>query len=136
MAYAELFNDSYERNILNNGEEFFGLFYRIFLSQSTKAKAAFEKVDMEKQQQMMKASVMVLVSFHSTGHADEGIRQLSRIHNNRHISPDLYQAWMDSLINTLERSDPLHTDEHALAWQKTLAPGIQFMKTAASSYVA
>ena len=42
--------------------------------------------------------------------------------------PELYEAWLDSLIATARESDPDFDDELELAWRVVLAPGIAYMK--------
>ena len=57
----------------------------------------------------------------------------SELHNttvkkNAAIPPDLYDVWLECLMQTLKEFDPEYSSEVELSWRVVLAPGITYMK--------
>ena len=46
----------------------------------------------------------------------------------RGIAPELYEEWLESLIQTVREFDLEFTDEVELSWRVVLSPGITYMK--------
>lgn len=58
MNVIQVFNDSYERCIANQG--FFDLFYKNLWSKSTSFRQKFDDVDMHQQVRMLRGSIVFL----------------------------------------------------------------------------
>jgi hemoglobin-like flavoprotein len=44
------------------------------------------------------------------------------------IRPDLYQSWLDCLVNAAREFDPAFSPEIEEAWRKVLMPGIERLR--------
>jgi hemoglobin-like flavoprotein len=45
------------------------------------------------------------------------------------IKPELYDLWLDRLVQAVEEFDPMFNMEIEIAWRRLLQPGIDFMKS-------
>ncbi len=132
MNYEEIFDHSYER-VKNNtvdGKSFFDAFYGNFLALSPEAAEYFKHVDMKKQIRMMEKSFYSLFIFYATQNANDYLEATARRHSESDlgISLNLFDAWMDAIINTVREFDPRYTSEIGLSWRIVLAPGMTYMK--------
>ena len=126
--FNELFNDSYEF-VLNNSDEFFDRFITTFINSSPLIKEAFRNTDMDNQKSMLKKAITHMVIFFTTKRASPYLIAISKAHINTHnIAPHLYENFINTLISTLDEIEPHFSNETAVAWRITLAPGIEFMK--------
>lgn len=128
MNYDKIFNDSYERISLNL-HEFFDVFYQHFINKSEEIKKLFAEADMNLQKEMLSASLTYMISFSATKQASDYLKNIAEIHRNKlKISPQMYETWMDSLIETLAILDKQFDQNVELAWRVVLGSGIEFMK--------
>lgn len=132
MNYEEIFDRSYERikNSTVDGKTFFGAFYENFLALSPIAAKQFANADMKKQITMMEKSFYGLFIFYATQNANDYLESIAKRHSHfdLNISLELFDAWLDALIQTVEQFDEHFTDEIALSWRVVLAPGMTYMK--------
>ncbi len=130
--YLELFLDSLYRAWVDpeQQQDFLTRFYETFMARSSEIADHFARTDMERQKAMLAQSIHEMVEFSTTRVASERLRQVAIRHNRRErdVVPELYEAWLDSLIATARESDPDFDDELELAWRVVLAPGIAYMK--------
>jgi hemoglobin-like flavoprotein len=126
----KIFHDSFARCTQEDG--FFKRFYDIFVNSSDEVKAKFENTDMEKQVKMLTSS------FYSTKLAtsestviQENLKKLATIHSNkeRDIRPELYDLWLDALIQTVREFDSKFSYAVETVWREKMTPGIEFMKS-------
>lgn len=125
----EQFNDSLNRCTAKG--DFTEKFYARFMTASPAAAEKFRGVDMRKQQRMLRGSLyMMLSAAHGKSDGLEHLDQIARQHSrsDRDIGPELYDVWLDSLIETVRESDPRATPEVEAAWRAVLRAGIEFMK--------
>lgn len=120
----KLFNDSFERCIVD--KKFLDRFYEFFISSSDEIKGKFKSTDMEKQKEMLLASLAYIM------YADKNpdpLYKIAQSHSkkNLNIKPELYINWMDSMIEAVKTTDPEFNEEVEAAWRDTLKPGIDFM---------
>ena len=128
LDFNELFNDSYEY-VQNNNREFFDLFYLNFTNSSPLIEKAFKNTNMENQKAMLETAITHMVMFFTSKRASKYLIDTASLHKERYqIDFILYELFLDSLINTLEKFDPNFNNQTAVAWRITLAPGIEFMK--------
>ena len=132
MNYEEIFDHSYERvkNTVVDGKPFFDVFYDNFLRLSPTAAEHFSGVDMKKQIRMMEKSFYSLFIFYATQNANDYLEATARRHSQMDlsISLDLFDTWMDAIIETVKTFDSRYNNEIGLSWRIVLAPGISYMK--------
>ena len=111
-------------------QSFFARFYERFTGSDERIAALFEGTDMGYQVKMLKDSLSELREFSISLKSNNYIVTLARIHGvrGRQISPDSYDTWLDTLVETVVEIDPECGLQTELAWRLVLAPGIAFMK--------
>ncbi len=127
-----LFNDSYERvsNMGENNNLFFDCFYEKFLGASSEIRDKFKNTDMKKQKLMLRSSILYIMQLFSTHEIHESMEEIAVKHDRKHmdIRPELYDIWIECLIDTVSELDPYFDDRIELAWRMVFSPGITFMK--------
>lgn len=124
---VELFNDSLERC---QGGPFLERFYELFLASSDEVRKKFAGVDMRNQQRMLKVSLYMLMLASQKGvGGEEYIEKVAQRHSRkeRDISPQLYEVWLDCLMQAVGECDPYFNADVERAWRDVLKPGIEFM---------
>jgi len=125
----ELFNDSLERCTGRPG--FLDRFYELFMASSEEVAAKFKHTDFRKQKKALRVSLykMMLVREGNAG-ADADLERLAQLHSRRQLDvrPELYELWLDRLIQAVREFDPLFSGETEKAWRNVMRPGIEFMK--------
>lgn len=132
MSYETLFDASYHRVIASerDGVDFFEAFYQRFLCASPVVGEKFSSTDMAHQRKMLKKSFYSLVAFYASGSVDSVLEKIAESHSVRvlDIPPELYDIWLECLIETVARFDDAFHDEVELAWRLVLCPGIVYLK--------
>lgn len=125
----ELFNDSVER--CSRTPEFLSRFYTLFLASSDTVAKKFERTDLRKQARMLKASLYVMMLASDDSERMAYLERLARRHGRAEldISPELYDLWLDRLVQAVREFDPMFDAETEAAWRGVLQPGIEFMKS-------
>ena len=130
--YLTFFCESYDRIMATDAErdEFLDAFYDSFTSRSGDIAAKFAHTDMNRQKQMLHQSLQHMLDFSVQRRASEELRRTAERHSASQvdINPDLYDLWLDSLVESASLFDPNFTEEVELAWRVVLAPGIAYMK--------
>ena len=130
--YVDVFNASYGRAVGNSGynRDFIGRFYEIFLSKSDQIAARFEGADMSAQKTMLHDSLQYMVDFFSSRRTNAYLERIAEIHSrSQHDIPsEMYDTWLESLIEALREFDPELDEQVELAWRLVLSPGITYMK--------
>jgi hypothetical protein len=59
------------------------------------------------------------------------LERLARMHSRAEldIKPELYDLWLEKLVQSARESDPMFDVETETAWHRVLQPGIEFMKS-------
>lgn len=132
MNVEQIFDGSFERVSTEsiNGNSFFADFYNRFLASDIRIKQRFEHTDMEAQKSMLRKSFYSLFSFYISADTDYLLKKIAYTHSRTQldIPPDLYDIWLESLIESVRLYDPEFNDDVELAWRLVLTPGIVFMK--------
>ncbi|WP_341936423.1 globin [Marinimicrobium sp. C2-29] len=132
MSYEQLFDESYERVVLETrkGQTFFEAFYQRFLASSPQVRQKFRHTDMARQRSMLKKSFYNLMAFYASGSVDSVLEHIALSHSRKglDIAPELYDLWLDCLTATVESYDPAFDESVELAWRLVLSPGITYMK--------
>lgn len=132
MSYETLFDASYQRVMAaeRQGLDVFEAFYRRFLMASPIVREKFRFTDMQRQRKMLRKSFYSLVAFYASGSADCVLEKIANTHDARHLDiwPELYDLWLECLIETVAEFDDDFYDDIELAWRLVLSPGIVYMK--------
>lgn len=127
--YVDTFEASLSR-VVATKNEFFDLFYDLFIAANDEVGAKFEGVDLERQKKVLRESLQKLLMFFVNHEVTPYLEKLARTHSksDRDIRPELYELWLETLIETARRTDPDFTPGVELSWRLVLAPGIEYMK--------
>jgi len=113
---------------------FFEGFYDSFIGSSDEVKEKFKNTDMERQAKMLQDSLYVMAVAAQGGKnspARSFLPGLAEKHSRKglDIRPELYDLWLDALLETVKGHDPECSPEVEAAWRATLASGIEYMRS-------
>ena len=121
-------SQSYHRCLHSEG--FTDTFYELFLAKSTEVAEKFRATDFIRQKRMLRESLLMMVMFNRDpeGVAEE-MNELAERHSRRglDIPSHLYDLWLDSLCEAVERHDREHTADLANKWRAAMRDGIDFL---------
>lgn len=126
---VEKVNESYKRCL--EKADFFVDFYKNFAGKGPHIVERFAKTNMERQMNALRFGLQYMIMFASGSKiAAAKIEDLATTHdrNHRNIGPELYDAWTESLLETVQTHDPQFSDELAMNWRNVLGHGIRRMK--------
>ncbi len=110
---------------------FLDLFYEKFLASSPKIREKFKDTDFVRQKRALKASLHMILLAASDEGADPGkyLRDVAEKHSARqlNVGAELYDLWLDSLLETVEECDPEYTPEVRKAWEEVMMVGIHYL---------
>jgi len=115
----------------DNEPRFLDIFYDRFLASSPKVKEKFANTDFAKQKRLLRASFYLIVL--AAEDPDKGperyLQYLAERHSakNLNVGSELYDLWLDSLLETVEECDPEYSPEVAQAWEQMMEIGIDYM---------
>jgi hemoglobin-like flavoprotein len=112
----------------NNDPGFLDRFYDRFLSSSPKVREKFVGTDFSRQKRMLQASLQLLL----VAAQDDGKRPTPYLDEvaARHsasqmaIGAELYDLWLDALLDTVGETDPDWSPALAEAWERVMTFGI------------
>jgi hemoglobin-like flavoprotein len=109
---------------------FFDAFYQRFLASSPVIRAKFAATDMLAQKHLLRAGILNLV-LHARGMSDAKLRALGQSHSREgfDIRPELYDLWLDALLQTVAEHDREVRAEDLTAWREVLGKGIALIKS-------
>jgi hemoglobin-like flavoprotein len=110
---------------------FIDRFYQRFIATSPEVAEAFEHTDLERQRRALSSSLYALVLAIEGGDAAvEYLDRIARKHarNELDIRPELYDVWLDCLVDTVRECDPEFSQQVERLWRDALAFGVEFMK--------
>ncbi|TRX74256.1 globin [Pseudomonas mangiferae] len=110
--------------------DFFDDFYRHFLASSPQVREKFLNTDMKAQKQLLRQGILNLVMY-ARGMPDTKLRALGCSHARGalDIRPELYDLWLDALVQTISEHDKQFDTETRVAWREVLAKGINIIKS-------
>jgi hemoglobin-like flavoprotein len=125
----ELFNDSIER--CSGKPEFLSRFYALFLASSSAVAKKFETTDLRRQARLLRTSLYIMMLSGGDSERTVHLERLAQLHSRTQmdIKPELYDLWLDRLMQAVEEFDPMFNMEIEIAWRRLLQPGIEFMKS-------
>ena len=126
---VELFNDSIER--CSCRPEFLRRFYTLFLASSDTVAKKFKRTDLRKQARLLKTSLYIMMLASGESERIVHLERLAKLHSRAEldIKPELYDLWLDRLVQAVKEFDPMFDMETETAWWRMRQPGIEFMKS-------
>jgi len=126
------FEESYWRAATEtvDGRVFADSFYDRFLARSEDARKLFEGTDFQIQKRMFTLAILYVSSAYEKPRSGRVLEQLARRHRNVGVSPEMFDLWMDCLLETVRAFDPEWNEEIAEAWRVVMAPGISHLARA------
>lgn len=132
MDLMEKFNDSFQTVLGNDqaAEQFFELFYKNFMGKSPEIQEKFADTDFQRQIKMLRVSLNYMVNFFVSKKSSQYLEEIAALHGKveRDIKPEMYELWIESLMETLIDLYPQFDRTVELAWRIVLAPGVAYMK--------
>ncbi|MBT6154653.1 MAG: globin [Planctomycetaceae bacterium] len=123
-------NSSYGRCCVQ--KEFFDLFYETFMGKSPAIAEMFAHTDMTAQKIVLRTGIAHLISYaKGKGIAKRKLEELGERHDRDHlaIKPEMYEMWVDSLLEAVQEFDPKYEAGAEEAWRYVLARGIELMNS-------
>lgn len=122
---------SYER-CCQQGSAIFDAFYAHLADRLPGVGSMFAHTDMHKQNELIRQGILALIDY-ATGQ-DAAKRELQRLgilhgRTRLNVEPELYDGWVDALMEMVSEYDGQHTAEIESAWREVVAPGIELMKS-------
>jgi len=123
------FDESLRR--CNSNPDFLDRFYDKFLTSSPKVRKKFAHTDFVVQKRALRASLhlMPLAAADPENGPGRYLRDLAGRHSQTQldIGAELYDLWLDSLLETVRECDPKISPEVESAWEDVMMVGIQYM---------
>ncbi|MFN0171339.1 MAG: globin [Bryobacteraceae bacterium] len=123
------FEESLARCSGNPG--FFDRFYGLFMASSPKVAEKFANTDFGRQKRALEESLhtMLLAARDEPSQAGPYLRDLAERHSSRdlNIGAELYDYWLDSLLETVQEFDPQFDPSVYQAWEKVMMQGIAYL---------
>lgn len=127
--HYELVNTSYGRCVSSTG--FFETFYRLLLASHPDIPPMFANTDFERQNELLRASLGVMVSLRrQEGAGYQILEEVRRSHcrSRMNVRPELYSFWVDCLIESVKRHDPKFDQTLEAAWRDVISKGVDYIK--------
>ena len=123
------FDESLRR--CDNEPRFLDIFYERFMASSPKVEEKFADTDFDRQKRVLRASfyLILLAAEDPEKGPERYLGYLAERHSakNLNIGSELYDLWLDSLLETVEQCDPEYGPEVEQAWEQMMEIGIDYM---------
>jgi hemoglobin-like flavoprotein len=131
QAVLDTFDKSLDR--CTSRPEFLDLFYERFLGSSPKVREKFKNTDFVHQKRALRASLHLILLAAEEPDKDPGryLADVAERHGARdlNIGAELYDLWLDSLLETVEECDPEFSLDVRKAWEEVMMVGIHYLCT-------
>ena len=128
FAIENIFKHSLHK--CEQNEKFLTRFYEHFIASSPRVAEKFVNTNFEHQIGAMRLSLrmMAMASVQSDA-ADLYLEYIAKRHDRHHlnIEPELYDNWLESLIDTAREFDDEFDEEVEKAWRSVMRYGIDYM---------
>ncbi len=125
------FHMSYRRALQTKieGASFIDSFYSLFLSRSEHAATLFAGIDLIKQKSMILVALALVINpdVVESGPDNELLTGFAIIHQRLGVGSDLYEIWVNSMLETVKLYDSQYNSEVETAWKVALQVGVEFM---------
>ena len=123
------FDESLER--CTASAEFTDRFYERFLASSPKVRQRFANTDFARQKRALRSSLnlMLLVAADEEKGPARYLNDIAERHSKRDldIGAELYDLWLDALLETVKECDPQFSPEVEHAWERVMMVGISYL---------
>lgn len=125
----QIFEQSLRR--CDSNPAFLDIFYEHFLASSPKIKERFANTDFHRQKRLLRASfyLILLASEDPVDGPERYLGHLAARHSAKDldVGAELYDLWLDSLMESVKRCDPGFSAEVEEAWEKMMGIGIDYL---------
>jgi hemoglobin-like flavoprotein len=109
-------------------------FYGIFMASSDEVREKFAKTDFKRQTRVLADSLWVMAVAAQAPRESPAwgdLPRLAAMHGRQglDIRPELYDGWLDCLVQAAGKHDPQFSPEVEDAWRGTLAVGIEYLRS-------
>lgn len=115
----------------NSSPGFLDRFYETFRASSPAVRMKFEGTDFARQKRALRASLhlMVLAAEDEKKGPERYLKDLAARHSRAQldIGAELYDRWLDSILDAVRKHDPEFSTEVEKAWEAVMAVGIQYL---------
>jgi len=111
-------------------ENFFGIFYDIFMAADDNIRQMFARTDFERQKKLLRKALLSAVTFAAGGEvARDRLAEIRVSHNKAHmnVKPEYYPIWLTSLVQAVRMADQSCDDRLEQEWRAVLQPSINFI---------
>ncbi|TWU24794.1 globin [Bythopirellula polymerisocia] len=117
---------SYSR--CRHDERFLDTFYDEFLSKSPVIAQMFAKTDFKVQKVMLRQSLLEMLCFdRGMSGTREEIERLGLHHKELGVTLEMYEMWLDSLCEAIQKHDPSYTPTLERLWREAMLKSIKKM---------
>jgi hemoglobin-like flavoprotein len=108
---------------------FLDLFYEKFLKSSPKVREKFKNTDFVRQKRALKASLHMILLAAQDDDPGKYLSDIAERHGVRelNVGAELYDLWLDSLLDTVEACDPEYRSAVRKAWEEVMMVGIHYL---------
>lgn len=128
----DLFNRSFSRASTNevDGAGFADAFLDALASASDEIKEKFTAAGRARMATALLQSILHLAAYSRTRVASDALYGIAQRQSRkeRNIEPPMYDLFLVSLLQVVQRYDPEYTSEIGTAWKQVLTPGLEYMK--------
>jgi hemoglobin-like flavoprotein len=134
--HIDVFRASLKRCLAS--EDFLRHFYHRFMASSEEVRQKFENTDLDRQARVLEDSLYLMTVAAQSSRSGEEVSpawtemsRLARMHSRDQldIRPGLYDLWLHCLLDAARSNDPDFTPEIEEDWRKTLAIGIEYLRS-------
>lgn len=110
--------------------EFIQRFYDLFMASSTEVADLFRDTDFERQKKVLKDSLFLMLVAAGTkkGPAHHELDRLAKRHRQIGVTADMYDVFVDALLEAAREHDPEFSDELEEDWRQAMHGPIERMK--------
>jgi hemoglobin-like flavoprotein len=125
--------DAFDRSLARctSRSGFLDRFYEKFLASSPKVREKFANTDFVHQKRALKASLhlILLAAEDPKGGPARYLGEIAGQHGAQDldIGAELYDFWLDSLLETVEETDPEYSPTVKKAWEDVMMVGIHYL---------
>ncbi len=112
--------------------QFLNRFYSKFVIANPAVRDKFANTNMEDQKMMLHASLyMIALATQGNKSASMYLDNIAKRHSKTEldIPAELYDLWLDTLIQTVSETDESFDEQIESAWQQVMQYGIDFMQS-------
>ena len=115
----------------NEDPAFLDLFYEKFLASSPKIREKFARTDFVHQKRALRTSFyLILLAAEDEQKAPaKYLQEIAITHSKKHmdVGAELYDLWLDSLLETVRQIDPGYDTKVEQAWERVMGVGIRYL---------